>query len=177
MKFYIAIILLFLPFCVYSQDEHKRRYTNTNILEIYVNSDKEYVHKKNNLSTGWGVEINSFHGVFILKKIVLSAGIGINFNFDENYQSLPVTVQLKYHFYDYGYNSPYILLNTGRGIKIGGFQAGETAKLALGYNFESDFNFQYVIEIFKKSKMYFASEEDEYNYPANGLGISVGVNF
>lgn len=177
MKTYWRLILLFfLPLFVFPQAENKRVYTNSNILEVYVNS-KEYVHEKNNLDPGWGFEFNSFHGIFILKKFVLSAGIGINFNFNESYQSLPVTAELKYHLYDYGYNSPYVLLNTGRNIKIGNFLPGKTAKLGLGYNFESDYGFQYIVEVFKKSKTYFRSKEQGNNYPANGLGISIGVNF
>ncbi len=55
----------------------------------------------------------------------------------------------------------------------------ETAKLGFGYNFESDSNFHYTIEMFKKSKTYYTNgiSDIDYNYPADGYGISMGITF
>ena len=56
---------------------------------------------------------------------------------------------------------------------------GQTAKLGLEYNFVSDYDFQYIIEAFKKSKTYYTNEvlDVNYNYSADGYGISVGITF
>ena len=173
----ISIIFCF-PILLQAQD-HKKIYTSTNILEIYKNTEESLIHYENQLNTGWGFELNSLHGLYILKKFVLSAGIGINFNINEDYKSLPAILELKFNLNDDGLNSPFVLLNTGKNIEIDSFMPGQTAKLGLGYNFESDFNFQYTIEVFKKSKTYYTSEvrDVDYNYRANGYGISVGITF
>ncbi|WP_424494950.1 hypothetical protein [Salinimicrobium sp. GXAS 041] len=174
---FISAIFCF-PFLMQAQD-HKKIYTSTNILEIYKNTEESLIHHENQLNTGWGFELNSLHGIFILKKFVLSAGIGVNFNIDEEYKSLPAILEIRFNLNDYGFNSPFVLLNTGKNLEIGSFLPGQTAKLGLGYNFESDYNFQYTIEVFKKSKTYYTSEVQDvnYNYPADGYGISVGITF
>lgn len=176
-KLFLVFLICFKFSTGYSQ-EIEKLYTNTNILEVYSNNKKSQVHIVNNLDTGWGIEINSLHGIFILKKFVLSAGVGLNLNFNENYKSLPVIAELRFNFKDFGINSPFVLLNTGKNIQIGSFQPGQTAKLGFGYNFESDTNFQYTIEFFKKSKTYYTNVIPgiDYNYRADGYGISVGIN-
>lgn len=177
-KFLFFLLFVFLIFGTTYGQEEENLYTSTNIVEIYANTNKSLIHAENDLNTGWGVEINSLHGIYILKKFVLSAGIGLNFNINENYKSLPVIVELRFNFNDYGINSPFILLNTGKNINVGSFQPGQTAKLGFGYNFESGSDFQYTIEFFKKSKTYYTSEMAgiNYNYPADGYGISIGIN-
>ena len=165
----IIIISVLLCFPLFTQaQEDKKIYTSTNILEIYKNTEGTLIHQQNKLNKGWGFELNSLHGIFILKKFILSAGIGINFNIDEEYKSIPAILEVRFNLYDYGLNSPFVLLNTGKNIKLG-----------VGYNFESDYNFQYTIEIFKKSKTYYTSEVQDvnYNYPADGYGVSVGITF
>lgn len=174
----LFLIMICFPLLIQAQD-HTKFYTSTNILEIYKNTEESLIHYENELNTGWGFELNSLHGLFILKKFVLSAGIGVNFNIDEEYKALPAILEIRFNLNDYGINSPFVLLNTGKNIEIGGFLPGQTAKLGLGYNFESDYNFQYTIEAFKKSKSYYASEVQDvnYDYPADGYGISVGITF
>ncbi|GHA40335.1 hypothetical protein GCM10007103_22260 [Salinimicrobium marinum] len=174
----IISVLVCFPLIIQAQED-KKLYTSTNILEIYINTEESLIHDENQINTGWGFELNSLHGIFIFKKFVLSAGIGVNFNIDEEYKSLPAILEIRYSLYDYGVNSPFVLLNTGKNIKIGSFLPGQTAKLGLGYNFESDYNFQYTIEFFKISKTYYTSEvqDVDYNYPADGYGISVGITF
>lgn len=175
---FLLIVFLFFQFCNAYSQKAESLYTNTNILEVYANTKESQVHIENDLDTGWGFEINSLHGIFLFKKLVLSAGVGLNFNINENYKSLPVIAEARFNFNDFGINSPFILLNTGRNIKIGSFLPGQTAKLGFGYNFESDSNFQYTIEFFKKSKTYYTSEipGTDYNYRADGYGISIGIN-
>ncbi|MBZ9632230.1 hypothetical protein LB465_15720 [Salegentibacter sp. LM13S] len=174
----LVLIVFLLASSLYCQKQEKI-YTSTNILEVYKNTEESLIHYENQLNTGWGLELNSLHGFYILRKFVLSAGLGINLNINENYRAIPAIVELKFHFSDYGINSPYVLLNTGKNLKIGSFQPGQTAKLGFGYNFESDYIFQYTIEFFKKSKTYYTSEslDVNYNYRANGYGISVGITF
>jgi len=174
----LLLLFLFFKFSTGYSQKVEKLYTNTNILEVYSNNKKSLVHYENDLDTGWGIEINSLHGIFILKKFVLSAGVGLNFNINENFKSLPVIAEVRFNFNDFGINSPFVLLNTGKNIEIGSFQPGQTAKLGFGYNFESDSNFQYTIEFFKKSKTYYTNEIPgiDYNYPADGYGISVGIN-
>ncbi|MGB7786037.1 MAG: hypothetical protein WBL27_08055 [Salinimicrobium sp.] len=171
-------VFIFISFSAISQSS-KEIYSSTNILEIYINTEESLIHHENQLNTGWGFELNSLHGIFIFKKFVLSAGIGVNFNIDEEYKSIPAILEIRFNLNDYGLNSPFVLLNTGKNIEIGSFLPGQTAKLGLGYNFESDYNFQYTIEVFKKSKTYYTSEVQDvnYNYPADGYGISVGITF
>ncbi|WBL23431.1 hypothetical protein [Zunongwangia sp. HRR-M8] len=175
----IVSFLCFLAVCTLNAQEDRKFYTSTNILEIYKNTEETLTHQQNQLNKGWGFELNSLHGIFILKKFILSAGIGINFNVDEEYKSIPAILEVRFNLYDYGLDSPFVLLNTGKNIKIGSFLPGQTAKLGVGYNFESDYNFQYTIEIFKKSKTYYTSEVQDvnYNYPADGYGLSVGITF
>lgn len=174
----LVFLIFFFPLLLQAQG-HKKVYSSTNILEIYKNTEESLIHYQNELNSGWGFELNSLHGIFILKKFVLSAGIGVNFNIDEEYKSVPAIIEIRFNLNDYGFNSPFVLLNTGKNIEIGSFLPGQTAKLGLGYNFESDYNFQYTIEAFKKSKTYYTSEvrKVDYNYPADGYGISVGITF
>lgn len=174
----LIIIFLILSSTGISQTSEKL-YSTTNVLEVYINTEGSLIHDKNKLDTGWGFELNSLHGIFVLKKFLLSAGIGLNFNLNENYKSIPAIMEIRFHLYNYGRNSPFVLLNTGKNIEIGSFLPGQTAKLGLGYNFESDFNFQYTIEFFKKSKTFYTSKISDatYDYPADGYGISVGITF
>lgn len=178
LKISLLALIFLCSSALHSQDQEKI-YTSTNILEVFINTDESLIHYENQLNTGWGLELNSLHGIIILRKFVLSAGVGINFNVNEDYKSIPAIAELKYHFNDYGINSPYVLLNTGKNLKIGSFLPGQTAKLGFGYNFESDYEFQYTIEFFKKSKTYYNSEVSnvDYNYRANGYGISIGITF
>ena len=153
-------------------------YSSTNILEIYKNTEESLIHYENQLNTGWGFELNSLHGLFILKKFVLSVGVGVNFNIDEEYKSIPAILEIRYHLNDYGFNSPFVLLNTGKNIEIGSFSRPD-CQIRIRYNFVSDYDFQYTIDAFKKSKTYYTSEVQDvnYNYSADGYGISVGITF
>lgn len=173
------ILLLFCLFSVIGRAQEKEGlvYTNTNILEIYVNSKDNLWEHGNIHKSSWGFEFNSFHGFYILKKFVLAAGIGVNINYNVNYHAIPISLQLAFNLFDYGYNSPYVAINLGRNIAIGSFSPGKTAKLTLGYKFENFSDFQYVIEVFKKSKTYTATKEKDYNFFVNGVGLSVGINF
>lgn len=71
MNLKIIIISVLLCFPLFTQaQEDKKIYTSTNILEIYKNTEGTLIHQQNKLNKGWGFELNSLHGIFILKKFI-----------------------------------------------------------------------------------------------------------
>ena len=67
LKIIIISVLLCFPLFTQAQED-KKIYTSTNILEIYKNTEGTLIHQQNKLNKGWGFELNSLHGIFILKK-------------------------------------------------------------------------------------------------------------
>lgn len=173
--FLFAILLI--PVCCLCQngDDRKSIYVNTNTLEIFANRESNYSNEKVIQNRGFGIEISSFHGLFLFRTLSISLGAGIAFNINKNYKTLPIVGDVKWYFSEYGENSPYVLLNAGRNLRIENFKGGGTAKFGVGYAFESDYGFQYIMEFYIKSKEITLNQETNYNYHVSSLGISLGV--
>jgi hypothetical protein len=152
-------------------------YTSSNVIELYTNRESGYSNEETAINTGFGFEIISFQGVMLFKRLAISVGVGISFNVNEDFKSLPVVGDLKFYLNPYGLNSLYVLLNAGRNINVDSFLPGGTAKFGIGYTFESDFKFSYVIEAFVKSREYIINTETNYNYQVTGLGLALGIKF
>lgn len=172
----ILFIVLSFSFLSFSQDKDERKFfVNTTALEIFVNNESGYSNESSHINKGFGFELSTFNGFFLFKKLSLSIGAGISINVNEYFNSLPMVGDLKWYLYDYGINSPYILLNAGKNLNIGSFKGGYSSKLGIGYSFESDFKFQYIIEVFIKSKEFLINKETNFNYQTTSLGVSLGI--
>jgi len=184
---YILNSLLFLfllnSVSIFSQPDnskkkkHKIIYTNTNDFEFYFNRESNFSNGKVFQYKGFGIEINSFHGVFVTRNLSISIGLGITFNINESFKALPIVAQLKYHFYNYNKEGPFILLNTGTNINVGSFTKGQSSKLGFGYVLESDKAYSFVVGAFAKSKTYLLNKQTNFNYQTESFGLSVGIQF
>ncbi|MCF6182515.1 hypothetical protein [Lutibacter sp.] len=158
------------------QHKHKITYTNTNNFELFGNSESDFSGSKSTVyNKGFGFELNSFNGFYITRKLVFSVGVGIVYSVNESYKALPIVAQLKWYLNDYHLNGPFILLNTGRNLRIGKFRGGGSAKLGIGYVLESDYDFKYVIGVYTKGKEYILNNQTNFNYNTLSVGISIGI--
>lgn len=183
MKYIFSSLLFFLyTAIVFSQQDgqrnHKHRitYTNTNNFELFGNSESDFSGSKSTVyNKGFGFELNSFNGLYITRKLAFSVGVGIVYSVNESYKALPIVAQLKWYLNDYHLNGPFILLNTGRNLRIGKFRGGGSAKLGIGYLLESDYDFKYVIGVYTKGKEYILNNQTNFNYNTLSVGISIGI--
>jgi hypothetical protein len=178
MRKYIIYFIL-ISNLAFAQDEFddKSIYTNTNTLEIFTNKESGYSDQDFKPNVGFGFEISTFHGVFVFRHLAISGGIGIAFNVNEDFKSIPIVGDVKFYLNPYGINSLYVLLNAGRNLKLDSFLAGQTSKFGLGYTFESDYDVSYVMEVFIKSKEFTIDKATNYNYQMSGLGLALGIKF
>lgn len=178
---FISLMFLLYSGLIFSQQEGKHKhvisYTNTNNLEIFTNNESTFSGQKTVYKKGYGFELNSFHGVYVFRTLAFSIGAGIVFSGDKAFKALPVVAQLTWYLNEYRYDGPFILLNTGKNLRIGKFRGGSSAKLGLGYVYEGDNDFRYVIGIFVKGKAYILDKQTNFNYQTLSTGISVGIQF
>lgn len=160
-----------------SKQEHVISYTNTNNLEIFINNESTFSGQKTVYKKGYGFELNSFHGVYLFRTLAFSIGAGIVFSGDKAFKALPIGAQLTWYLNEHSYDGPFILLNTGKNLRIGKFRGGSSTKLGLGYVYEGVDDFRYVIGIFVKGKAYIIDKQTNFNYQTQSTGISVGIQF
>lgn len=178
------LILLFTLICCslsYSQlskpEKHKIVYTSNNNFELIVNKEKTFSNNPVILNRGLEVEINSFHGLYLFKHLSVSIGVGLAYHISENIAALPIVGEFRYHLNPQFYEGLFVSLNTGRNLKIGSFKSGSSAKLAIGYLFESNSDFMYTISFFAKSKEYTLDNTTNYNLQTLSIGVSTGIHF
>jgi len=160
-----------------NQRKHKHRitYTNTNNLELFSNTESQFSTQKKVYNKGFGFELNSFNGLYLTRKLAFSIGVGIVYSVDASYKALPVVAQVKWYLNDYHLDGPFVLLNTGLNLRLGKFREGGSAKLGVGYVFDSDYDFKYVIGVFTKGKDYILNNQTYYDYTTLSVGISIGI--
>jgi len=194
MKFIFSLLLSILyTGLIFSQqsntkNKHPIKYTNTINLDFFMNKDNsstgEFVNQGPFQGTyhgtfqgqGMGIELNSFYGIVFLKKLSLSAGLGVVFNFQENLNALPVVAQVKWYYNDYNKNGLFLLLNTGTNIAVGNFKKGQTGKLGVGYAFNINAShFNYEISAIFKFKNFIL--DNNTSILRESVGISLGIQF
>jgi hypothetical protein len=179
-------LLFFLLYTglIFSQQNKKHKQNviapiHTFNLEFFVNKDNnsngEGVIFDSFQGQGMNVELNSFYGIVFFRKLSLSTGLGVVFNFRDNLKALPLAAQLKWHFKDYNKEGAFILLNTGLNIALGNFKKGQTGKFALGYAFKTRHHSNYEISGIFKFKNYILNNNT--NIQRNSVGISFGIQF
>lgn len=170
-------MILLVPVCLFSQDRDDRSsiYVSTNAIEIFANNESQFSNEEVMLRKGFGVEINTFHGIFLFRTLAISLGAGITFNVNDDFKALPIVGDVKWYLSEYGENSPYVLLNVGKNLRIKSFEGGQTAKFGIGYAFEKYDGFQYAMEFFIKSREFILDQETNYNYRVSSLGIALGI--
>jgi len=176
-----SLFLLLNSGLIFSQQDNNESkgitYTNSNNLEIFINSESTFSGQITVHNSGYGFELNSFHGIYIFRTLALSLGVGIVFSGDKAYKALPIVAQLTWYLNDYRYDGPFILLNTGRNLNVGKFRGGGSAKLGLGYVYEGDNDFRYVIGVFVKGKEYIINNQTNFKYQTLSTGLSLGIQF
>lgn len=182
MRLFLIFIFLTIPLLLFSQDEEivgKRwMYTSTSTIEFQPNSQSGFGNQPLTSGEGYGFELNSMHGLFLTKRIVLSIGTGLNYNFSLDFQSVPLIAQLKLFYREYAHKSgPYILLNTGKHLEIGRLDGGQTAKLGAGYVIKTYLNFDVCLELFAKSKTFTDYSKYQNSYNVDSYGFGVGIKF
>ncbi len=172
------LIFLIFPLFLFSQSENEKPklYTNTNLFEFYANKESNYSNLVVEKYRGVGLEINSFHGIFILKRFALSLGVGVSFTISDEYMSLPIVGDLKWYSDDYG-NGSYLFINTGRNLKLGNFKAGQSSKMGIGTTIDSNEDIQYILEIYLKSKELTLNDKTNFNYQTTSIGVAFGIKF
>ena len=174
MKTVYLLFLIFPSLCLSQGEANQSVFTNTTTLEIFANKESNYSNQAIVVNEGFGIELSTFNGVFVFKTLSISLGVGIAFNVKDDYKSIPIVGDVKWYLKEYGFNSPYILLNAGKSLNISGFSKGYSSKLGIGYTFESDYSVQYVVEAFVKSKDFLMIEETNSNYLISSIGLSLG---
>ena len=160
------------------RNDAKIAYANESNLEIFVNQRSGFSNEPDNQTgTGFALEVNSLHGVYFFKQLGIMAGPGLVFNFNEDFQAIPVVAQVKFHLFPHYRSGPFVLLNAGRNIRVGEFRGGNSAKLGLGYIFEGDGDIRYSVGFFRKTKEFTINTETNFNYQTESLGLSVGIHF
>ncbi|NBW37188.1 MAG: hypothetical protein EBR30_19635 [Cytophagia bacterium] len=163
---------------LYSQGEEivGKRWVYTSTIEFQPISQSGFGNQALISDGGYGLEFNAMHGLFLTKRIVLSVGTGLNFNFNPVFQSVPLIAELKLFFREYAYKDGlYILLNIGKHLEIGGLDGGQTAKLGAGYVIKTYLNFDVCLELFAKSKTFtdYLRYQDSYNVDSFGFGVGI----
>ncbi len=187
MKLHIFVFLTFLfSLNSFAQEEKRNfftyldeRYTSVHTIGINANYSSKFSNEGDEaMQKGFAFETSSLHGFYVLKYFSLSTGLGLDFNVNKTFWSLPVLFDFRWYLYEFGMdNSPYFLLQMGKNIKIGDvFVEGRPVKLGLGVIFDSFGDTSYVIEIYKKSK----EATFDYNiqtYDIEAIGVSLGIKF
>lgn len=178
IKYHVLFVYCFFMPMLLCQAQSKTTrqsiYTNTNTLEFFTNKESGFSNEPIDVNTGFGFELNSFHGIFLFRTLAVSVGFGAAFNVNEDFKGLPVMGDLKWYFSEYGEDSVYILLNAGRNIKVGSFLPGQSSKLGIGYAAEEGL----IVEFFLKSKEYETFRNNSYSiYSVLGIGLSAGIKF
>lgn len=169
--------MLLVSACLFGQDKDDSQsiYVITSSIEIFANKKSSIPNEEVMLHKGFGVEVNTFHGIFLFRTLSISLGAGIAFNINDDYKALPIVADVKWYLSEYGEESPYILLNAGRNLRINSFLGGQSSKFGIGYAFEKYKDLQYVMEFYVKSKMFILNQETGKNYQVDSIGIALGV--
>ncbi len=122
--------------------------------------------------------MTTLHGLFLFDYISLSTGLGIDWNVNRTFWSMPVVGDLRIYFNEHGFdNSPFVFLQMGKNLNIGDvFVEGRPVKIGAGITLGEDEEVQYVLEIFKKFKEAVFVDEKGY-YEVTSFGASFGIKF
>lgn len=169
--------MLLASTCVFGQDRDDSQsiYVSTSSIEIFANKKSFFSNEDVMLHKGFGIELNTFHGIFLFRTLSISLGAGIAFNINDDFKALPIVADIKWYLSEYGENSPYILLNAGRNLRINSFRGGQSSKFGIGYAFEKYKDLQYVMEFYVKSKMFLLNQGSDKNYQVDSIGIALGI--
>lgn len=179
MKHVLIFIFISSTLLAKAQEEPKkfRRYTAVHLLEVQPNFENRLLNNEYAKGTGFGLELNTHHGFLIRKRLVLSLGTGLNFNFNKDFQAIPIIVEAKFYFEKYAEKGVYILLNTGTNLSIENFDSGGGAKIAAGYLVPTHQRFGLCFEVFKKARGYDDPENFPEQYRTISYGVAVGLKF
>ncbi|OAB79578.1 hypothetical protein ULVI_02160 [Cochleicola gelatinilyticus] len=175
---------LVISFSAFSQDSErsnffKENYTSTTTLGIVGNYDGRFSNEgESKIQKGLAVEVNTLHGLFFFNYVSVSVGLGIDWNIDRTFWTLPVLADLRVYFNEHGNdNSPFVFLQMGKNIQINNvFKEGRPVKLGVGITLEESERLQYILEMHKKFKeVVFIGERGFYN--VTGFGVSFGIKF
>lgn len=177
-------IFFFISLSVFSQPSKSENwwaenYTSVTTIGINGNYDSRFGNEgESKIQKGLAIEMTTLHGIFLFDYISLSAGLGIDWNINRTFWSMPVVGDFRLYFYEYGYdNSPFVFLQMGKNLKIGEvFVEGRPVKLGAGITLGENENRQYVLEIFKKFKEAVFMDENGY-YEVTSFGVSFGIKF
>lgn len=183
MKIFAVIFIISLTsFSQQSKDDESwlaENYVSINTICINGNYDSRFGNEgEDKIQKGLAVEMTTLHGIFLFDYLSLSAGLGVDWNINRTFWSMPIVGDFRLYFYEHGYdNSPFVFLQMGKNLKIGEvFVEGRPVKIGAGMTLGEDEKVQYVLEIFKKFKEAVFKEEKGY-YEVTSFGISFGVKF
>jgi len=153
-------------------------YTSTTTISINGNYDSRFGNEsESRIQKGLAFEVTTLHGIFLFDYLSVSAGLGVDWNIDKTFWSIPVIGDFRLYFYEYGYDSPFAFLQMGKNLKIGEvFTEGRSVKIGLGVTWTNNQETQYVFEFFKKFKEAVFIDEEQ-NYGVKGFGVSLGIKF
>lgn len=173
----LVLALGLLPFLAKAQTQKEDNwvYTNSNLLNLYLNSkislENGIAHQRS-----WGTGVVSYHGFIAWQHLEMALGLGLNFNFGFEEQAIPLNFRLAYHYYEADTETPYLAIDLGTNLALGSFEHGGTFKLIGGYAFyPNDYvDFQLLIEVYRQMKTYGASVNDR---DFEGYGVGFGIKF
>lgn len=183
MKYFILVAIISLKSFAQQSDGDEswwnENYTSTTTIGINGNYDSRFGNEsESKIQKGLAVEMTTLHGIFLFDYVSLSAGLGIDWNINRTFWSMPIVGDFRLYFYEYGYdNSPFVFLQMGKNLKIGdAFVEGRPVKIGAGITLGEDEKAQYVLEIFKKFKEAVFADEKGY-YEVTSFGASFGIKF
>ncbi|AFL80511.1 hypothetical protein Aeqsu_1010 [Aequorivita sublithincola DSM 14238] len=182
MRFFIFFLLSFSSFSQTSRDNDSwwsDNYNSVTTMGINGNYDSRFGNdSEDKIQKGVAVEMTTLHGIFLFDYLSLSAGLGIDWNSNRTFWSMPILGDLRIYFHEHGFdNSPFVFLQMGKNVKIGDvFVEGRPVKIGAGITLGEDENLQYVLEIFKKFKEAVFVGETGY-YEVTSFGASFGIKF
>lgn len=179
----ILVLLIFFGQISYAQDGDKTslwNYTLSNTsLHVNSNYDSRFSNEgESSVQKGLSFEINSLYGVFLLKYISLSGGIGVDFNINRTYWALPALADLRVYTKRFGQDgSLYGLLQFGKNIEIKKvFREGRIVKIGAGIVIDNDINSDLIVELYAKYKETFFPESTQL-YNISAVGFSIGYKY
>ena len=176
MKKLIIVISVLCCEVLFAQVKTSRiTYVNESNIELWLNTQTRYSSGSQPSEDGFGLELNSLHGINLFGVISITAGPGIAFNFGEQQQALPIVGQVKWSLNRFDREGPFIVLNAGRNLVLGNFRPGSSAKLGVGWTFRTTQGLQYDLGFFRKSKEFTLNESNNFNLQTESLGISFGL--
>src|SRR5690554_6116146 len=107
MRLFLCIVFISLQSFAQQSDGNEswwnENYTSTTTISINGNYDSRFGNEsESRIQKGLAVEVTTLHGIFLFDYLSVSAGLGVDWNIDKTFWSIPVIGDFRLYFYEYG---------------------------------------------------------------------------